>query len=783
MKCNWITGFSVFGLLVWVGIVSAQGLISMNNFVSQKISSQVARTVSSNISKALSDRMLMPQLKIRNESGKVKDFSISSDDRFFTVLHEDNTVRVWDAGQGIQRPMISHAGPNISKVASVSALNITLLGTDEGTIEVYDVYTGKKVNQLKGGDDVVSLSVSKDESLLLAAYENGEVIVWDLKRLKIKKRIKTPYDDDLKLMKIEANGVDFIVAGDDGFVDRWNIAKSEKIDSLAKHADDVVALWVSDVYGEVAFFDEDNVFQLTDNNTKVVKQEIDKDLLTITLSNDLKKIAIATEDDGIKVFDANTMQMLKQIKINKEITNLQFINQSKLLIAADEKGVLHLFSIASGEEIMKLISTETGWTIVDNKGRFDSSEKGMANISWEAEGFEIPLDNFSGSYYEPGLLASHLSDQVFINKQPQVVKQGIKLPPKSVIVFPEGDRVANKAIIVKVEAQGLGGGVEEIRFYHNGKIVFADAILDNRQETVDKLIKRTIAFKLFPIAGQNTFKVIATNKMGIEGHSDEVAFDFKGEKQKSILHVLTIGINQYKDSRLNLDYSVADANGIENVFKNSKFTAYNEVVQHELRDKQATKDEILKQLNIISQASQEDVVVVYLAGHGLAIDGEWYFMPHETLLNDNQSYYEQVGVSAKEIQEIFINSKVQHFMVMIDACYSGAGINAFRKMQDVQRHFSRDLSKSVGVVVLAATRKDQEAAELIDLGHGLFTYVVSEGMEGAADLNPKNSRISAHEVADYSTDTIPAFSKKYLGASQEPTSFTMGSDFTLLRQE
>jgi uncharacterized caspase-like protein len=89
----------------------------------------------------------------------------------------------------------------------------------------------------------------------------------------------------------------------------------------------------------------------------------------------------------------------------------------------------------------------------------------------------------------------------------------------------------------------------------------------------------------------------------------------------------------------------------------------------------------------------------------------------------------------------------------------------------------------VGVVVLAATRKDQEAAELGDLGHGLFTYVVSEGLAGKADLKPKNQKVSAHEVADFSTATIPDFSKKYLGASQEPTKFTMGSDFTLLRSQ
>jgi len=266
-------------------------------------------------------------------------------------------------------------------------------------------------------------------------------------------------------------------------------------------------------------------------------------------------------------------------------------------------------------------------------------------------------------------------------------------------------------------------------------------------------------------------------------HSDELAVDFAGEKQKTTLHVLTVGINKYSDSRLNLDYSVADASAISNIFRKSRLAVYDEVVHHDLRDNEATKKGILKQLNEINNYAQNDVMVLYLAGHGLAVNSEWYYLPYETMLQDNQDYYTQVGISAKQIQNILINSKVQHIMVMVDACYSGAGLQAFRKLQDTQRHFSRGLSKSVGVVVLAATRKDQKAAELTDLGHGLFTYVVSEGMGGKADLKPKNRKISAHEISDFSTETIPAFSKKYLGAAQEPTSFTMGSDFVLLRKE
>ncbi len=774
-RTNW---FFVMGLLLFTGGVYAQGFSGAN------ISNQISRTISGNIAKSLFDRMLMPQLKIRNESGEVKDFFVSTDSRFFTLLHEDNTVRVWDAKQGIQRPIIVANGLTITKVASISTLDIALLAADHGEIVVYDIYTGKRVSQLNSGHPtIVSLSVSKDESVLAVAHENGVVAIWDLRKMSLIKSIQTPYEDDLKFVSMESKGQTFIVAGEDGFVDRWRIDEAEKTVSLAKHEDDIAGLWVSKRNGSVASFDEDNVFQRSDaNNTRPVKKALSFDPLAITVSEDLKLVAIATESDGIKIFDADSMQQLKQIASAQPMYYLQFINKGTVLITADEKGVLHVFSIDNAQEIMKLISTKTGWTVVDAKGRFDSSEKGMVNVSWEvAEDYEIPLDNFSASHYEPGLLASHLEDQDFINKKPLVVQQGIRLPPQVKIIIPDGNRTAAVPLLIRVEAQG--STVEEIKLYHNGKVMSPDTVMSSQQEIIDKLVKKTVEFKVFPGVGKNTFKVIATNKMNIEGHSDELIIEFKGEEKQRTLHVLTIGINKYKDARLNLDYSVADAAEIASKFNKTELSAFDQIIQHELRDEEATRTAIFQQLNNMSHYLQNDVIIIYLAGHGLAVEGEWYFMPHETMIKDNQQYYAEVGISAQRVQEILIASKVQHVMIMIDACYSGASLKSFRKMQDIQRRFSRGLSKSVGVVVLAATRKDQQAAELTDLGHGLFTYVVSEGLKGKADLKPINQQISAHEVADFSTETIPAFSRKYLGASQEPTKFTMGSDFTLLTKE
>ena len=202
----------------------------------------------------------------------------------------------------------------------------------------------------------------------------------------------------------------------------------------------------------------------------------------------------------------------------------------------------------------------------------------------------------------------------------------------------------------------------------------------------------------------------------------------------------------------------------------------------DLIDQQATKKLIIDKLAQIGEHHQTDVLVVYFAGHGIAIDGEWYFLPHETTYQNNEQYFTQVGLSAKQIKELLAKSPAQKILVLIDACYSGAGIKALEELQNSQRHFSRDLSRSVGIVVLAATRQDQEAMELSALGHGLFTYVVNNGMQGAADQNPPDRKITAHELVNYSTATIPAFSKKFSRAAQEPSSFAIGEDFILLDQ-
>jgi len=47
------------------------------------------------------------------------------------------------------------------------------------------------------------------------------------------------------------------------------------------------------------------------------------------------------------------------------------------------------------------------------------------------------------------------------------------------------------------------------------------------------------------------------------------------------------------------------------------------------------------------------------------------------------------GITATELSDIFKNSKIQHILLMVDSCYSGAGLDAFSKLQNGQRYFTR----------------------------------------------------------------------------------------------
>jgi uncharacterized caspase-like protein len=99
-------------------------------------------------------------------------------------------------------------------------------------------------------------------------------------------------------------------------------------------------------------------------------------------------------------------------------------------------------------------------------------------------------------------------------------------------------------------------------------------------------------------------------------------------------------------------------------------------------------------------------------------------------------------------------------LLFVDTCHSGNAYN--QRLANASFHEN--------VIAYSATRWDQLALENASLGHGLFTYAVVEGIEGAAD-NAGKREIRARQLYDYVVGRVAKLAEEVKG-TQSPQYFT-----------
>ncbi|MBI1994005.1 MAG: caspase family protein [Deltaproteobacteria bacterium] len=124
-----------------------------------------------------------------------------------------------------------------------------------------------------------------------------------------------------------------------------------------------------------------------------------------------------------------------------------------------------------------------------------------------------------------------------------------------------------------------------------------------------------------------------------------------------------------------------------------------------------------------------------------------------------------------ELQTIFARLEAQRVVVFLDACYSGAaGGRTFASKKTRSAHvddlFLERATSSKGRAIITASRPSEVSIELPDLGHGIFTYYLLQGLKGAADLN-RDGIVSLQELYEYVERQVSQKSRA-VGGNQHP---------------
>jgi uncharacterized caspase-like protein len=199
------------------------------------------------------------------------------------------------------------------------------------------------------------------------------------------------------------------------------------------------------------------------------------------------------------------------------------------------------------------------------------------------------------------------------------------------------------------------------------------------------------------------------------------------------LWVLSIGVSQYRDPHLQLQYAAADAQAFADMLKRQQHgPLYDTVHTTVLTDGAATREAILQALDtFLGDATPVDVAVIFLAGHGMYIEKPtaYYFLTEAVSLA--APYIAGLDMAELNRELLRLHRNIPQMVVVLDTCHAGAVTQGAVTVQ-VGADLASALVPGEGLYILAAAGAGQRSFELAPRQHGAFTYALLDGLGGAA---------------------------------------------------
>ncbi|HYM04214.1 MAG TPA: caspase family protein [Stellaceae bacterium] len=717
-----------------------------------------------------------PHLTVRNSAGQVDSLAISNDAKYLAIGLEDHSVRIWDLKNGVELARVSgnFASTRITKISPDNRL--VVIGDASGLVTVADLASGAAIARINTGQGSLNaLDVSRDGTALASAGSDKTVRLWDIQRARELATFRGS-TADISSIGLSPDGSHIAGGTGDARIYVWARASAAAPEAVLTAPAAVIAL-TYDATGRLITTTADGAIQVwTGGRASPTRSfRAASSAASAQVTGDGRYVALTDANTRVNVFDVESGRAVKELSGPPGSSRVVVVDlNERRLLTGGADGAVRVWNLSSGANLAQIISTLNGWAVVDEQGRFDGSQQGVADVQWATDQTSLAIDNFSSQYFEPGLLAKQFADRPgFIAPAPSAVTDGITLPPRVAIATPSGPFTAGQSIQLTVTAEDQGGGISDIRLFQNGKLVSPDTL---RTETRPDATTLSRIYQLQLNAQENRIEAIATNQQQLESSPTLVVLSASGAARLPTLHIVTIGINRYRDSRFDLDYGVPDAKAVLQRMSASIAGVFQRIVAYQMLDDAATRSKILELFAALRQIPPDDVLVVYVASHGEIVGDEWYLIPHDANFASPEGLA-HTGISAGELRDAISRVGAQRVMLMIDSCKSGGSIDVLAGAVD--KKVLRSLGREAGVAILAASRKDQLAAELPALGHGAFTYVVLDALSGKADQDPKDGKITAAKVLAYASRILPQFTKHLADYTQVPVAYNRGSDFLL----
>ena len=749
----------------------------------------------------------------------VTSLSYSPDGAYLTSSFWDNGIKLWDLATG---ECVKTFGGHTNSVYSVCySPNGKYLATGSADgVKLWNVATGEYVKELIGQDDVV---YSSDGKYIASSSSSHVVNLSEVATGECIKRFEG-HTDTIYSVAYSPDGKYIASGSEDKTIKLWEAATGECIRTLEGHTDTVYAVCYSPNGKYVASGSKDETIKIWE----VVSGKCVKTLTEhahyvkfVTYSPDGKYLASSSLDDTIKLWEVASGNCVKTLEGHTgPVEYVSYSRDGTYLASGSWDRTIKLWKVATGECIktlaghtdlvnsvayspdgaylasgsedntIKFWNAGTGellattfnleddeWLTYTPEGFFAGSEWATKNLVHIVDGMKtVGIDQMYDSLYRPDLVSAKLSGEDISIYAKRVnfasLMQTGSAPITSFLNLDE--EITNRDVTIEYSIQNTGGGIGEVNLLLNGKnIRLAENVPSKNGQTL--YFSHTVTLQ----NGKNTLELYAKNEAGkVESLHVSKTLNWHGNVKKPNLYIFTVAINKYRDRRLQLKYAVPDAEFILKGFSSQKKSLYQNIFTCNLFDDNVTKDGLKSSFEKLGNEIQaDDVFVFYIAGHGITYDedGDYYYLPSNFRFTSSEAIQQQ-GISKNDLTRYLSLIKAGKTLMLMDTCNAGSFLGNHTRGLSEQTAIDR-LTRSTGHATIVASSDDQVAMEGYE-GHGIFTYILVEGLTGKADTDG-DGFITLQELSIYAEEEVPRRSYEKWGYEQTPMRDLRRQDFPI----
>ncbi|WP_020597517.1 caspase family protein [Spirosoma panaciterrae] len=732
-------------------------------------------------------------LDLKGHTNWVTSVYFSADGKRILTASWDKTAKLWDATTGTMLLDLKGHTNRISSAQFSPDGNRILTVSEDKTAKVWDANTGSMLLDLKGNNSWAwrnTTHFSADGKRILTASEENTARVWDATTGTLLLNL-TGHTSGINSTQFSTDGSRILTASSDHTAKVWDATTGTRLLDLKEHTNSVNSAFFSADGKQILTASLDNTAKLWDATTGALLLNLPGHtnwVNTALFSPDGSRILTASSDHTAIVWDAATGTRLLDLKGHTNSVNSAFFSaDGKQILTASLDNTCKLWNANTGEPFYTFFAVKsTDYLLVDKDGRYDGTEGARKLVYYMCGDEVIELDQFKELGWQPnlaakimgldsiGIKAKGINELDICGRTPQIEERDKKKDGFYQYLIRPGK-----------------GGVGQVMVSVNGKVVKTIPVGSLRKVVGGYFLsiaeKELSSYFVSGQSNQISIKV-STADQGL--YSRGVVFSNEAKTQQPVnapnVYLVSIGISDYKGERLRLGFAAKDAQDFSGALAGAARALLNIDGKEHVQiytfstasdDKnQPFKGDIVRAFAAIKdQATADDILVVFLAGHGVVSNNQFYFLTADASALDINGVEEQVAISTAELDSYLRDIKAQKQLLILDACNSGQALASMQKLlairaiPDDQRKALERLKDRTGTFILTASASNQAAYEASRYEQGLLTYSLLYGMQSGNGL--RNNYVDVSTWFNSAADHVKTLARE-IGGRQDPE--TMG---------